>query len=119
MFGWLSIHLAKSAIMLYFGRILLGFSTGVLSYVVPVFIAEIAPKNLRGGLATSNQLLICSGSSATYIIGALVAWRNLVLVGLVPCVLLLGGLFFIPESPRWLVRHFCLGECYVKRDFLY
>jgi SP family sugar porter-like MFS transporter len=86
---------------------------------VPVFIAEIAPKNLRGGLATSNQLLICSGSSATYIIGALVAWRNLVLVGLVPCVLLLGGLFFIPESPRWLVRHFCLGECYVKRDFLY
>ncbi|PUZ40988.1 hypothetical protein GQ55_9G467100 [Panicum hallii var. hallii] len=104
MFGWLSIHLAKSAIMLYFGRILLGFSTGVLSYVVPVFIAEIAPKNLRGGLATSNQLLICSGSSATYIIGALVAWRNLVLVGLVPCVLLLGGLFFIPESPRWLAN---------------
>ncbi|PAN50052.2 hypothetical protein PAHAL_9G456000 [Panicum hallii] len=104
MFGWLSIHLAKSAIMLYFGRILLGFSTGVLSYVVPVFIAEIAPKNLRGGLATSNQLLICCGSSATYIIGALVAWRNLVLVGLVPCVLLLGGLFFIPESPRWLAN---------------
>nr|CAB3495849.1 unnamed protein product [Digitaria exilis] len=93
----------QSAIMLYFGRILLGFSTGVLSYVVPVFIAEIAPKNLRGGLATSNQLLICSGSSATYIIGALVAWRNLVLVGVVPCILLLGGLFFIPESPRWLV----------------
>lgn len=103
-FGWLSIHLAKSAIMLYFGRILLGFSTGVLSYVVPVFIAEIAPKNLRGGLATSNQLLICSGSSATYIIGALVAWRNLVLVGLVPCVLLLAGLLFIPESPRWLAN---------------
>ncbi|XP_062211353.1 sugar transporter ERD6-like 16 isoform X2 [Phragmites australis] len=101
-FGWLSIHLAKSAIMLYFGRILLGFSTGALSFAVPVFIAEIAPKNLRGGLATSNQLLICSGSSATYIIGALVAWRNLVLVGLVPCVLLLAGLFFIPESPRWL-----------------
>ncbi|KAJ1297028.1 hypothetical protein BS78_01G346700 [Paspalum vaginatum] len=103
-FGWLSILLAKSAIMLYFGRILLGFSTGVLSYVVPVFIAEIAPKNLRGGLATSNQLFICSGSSATYIIGALVAWRNLVLVGLVPCVLLLAGLFFIPESPRWLAN---------------
>ncbi|EAZ27016.1 hypothetical protein OsJ_10945 [Oryza sativa Japonica Group] len=103
-FGWLSLHLAKGVIMLYFGRILLGFSTGILSYVVPVFIAEIAPKNLRGGLATSNQLLICSGSSATYIIGALVAWRNLVLVGIVPCVLLLTGLLFIPESPRWLAN---------------
>uniref|UniRef100_A0A0E0KE07 Major facilitator superfamily (MFS) profile domain-containing protein n=1 Tax=Oryza punctata TaxID=4537 RepID=A0A0E0KE07_ORYPU len=68
--------------MLYFGRILLGFSTGILSYV----------------------LLICSGSSATYIIGALVAWRNLVLVGIVPCVLLLTGLLFIPESPRWLAN---------------
>lgn len=103
-FGWLSIHFAKGAIMLYFGRTLLGYSTGVLSYVVPVFIAEIAPKDLRGGLATSNQLLICSGSSATYIIGALVAWRNLLLVGIVPCVLLLVGLLFIPDSPRWLAQ---------------
>ncbi|KAL5219254.1 hypothetical protein ABZP36_019938 [Zizania latifolia] len=103
-FGWLSLHLAKGVIMLYFGRILLGYSTGVLSYVVPVFIAEIAPKNLRGGLATSNQLLICTGSSATYIIGAMVAWRNLVLVGIVPCALLLTGLLFIPESPRWLAN---------------
>ncbi|XP_048575089.1 sugar transporter ERD6-like 16 isoform X2 [Triticum urartu] len=103
-FGWLSIHFAKGAIMLYFGRTLLGFCTGVLSYVVPVFIAEIAPKDLRGGLATSNQLLIVCGSSTTYITGALVTWRNLVLVGIVPSVLLLVGLLFIPESPRWLAQ---------------
>uniref|UniRef100_A0A453L9U7 Major facilitator superfamily (MFS) profile domain-containing protein n=1 Tax=Aegilops tauschii subsp. strangulata TaxID=200361 RepID=A0A453L9U7_AEGTS len=103
-FGWLSIHFAKGATMLYFGRTLLGFCTGVLSYVVPVFIAEIAPKDLRGGLATSNQLLIVCGSSTTYITGALVTWRNLVLVGIVPSVLLLVGLLFIPESPRWLAQ---------------
>ncbi|EMS53450.1 Sugar transporter ERD6-like 16 [Triticum urartu] len=71
---------------------------------VPVFIAEIAPKDLRGGLATSNQLLIVCGSSTTYITGALVTWRNLVLVGIVPSVLLLVGLLFIPESPRWLAQ---------------
>ncbi|KAM0908902.1 hypothetical protein ACQ4PT_015169 [Festuca glaucescens] len=103
-FGWLFIHFAKGATMLYFGRTLLGYSTGILSYVVPVFIAEIAPKDLRGGLATSNQLLICSGSSATYIVGTLVAWRNLVFVGIMPCLLLLAGLPFIPESPRWLAN---------------
>ncbi|CAM0873562.1 unnamed protein product [Alopecurus aequalis] len=103
-FGWIFIHFAKGATMLYFGRTLLGYSTGILSFVVPVFIAEIAPKDLRGGLATSNQLLICSGSSATYIVGALVAWRNLVFVGIVPCLLLLAGLPFIPESPRWLAN---------------
>ena len=44
--------------------------------------------------------------------------EKLPFAGLVPCVLLLGGLFFIPESPRWLVRHFCWSECYVKCYFL-
>ncbi|EEE59094.1 hypothetical protein OsJ_10944 [Oryza sativa Japonica Group] len=71
---------------------------------VPVFISEIAPKDLRGGLASSNQLFICSGCSAAYIIGALLSWRSLVLVGLVPCAFLLVGLLFIPESPRWLAN---------------
>ncbi|XP_066392805.1 sugar transporter ERD6-like 7 isoform X1 [Miscanthus floridulus] len=103
-FGWLTVYFAKDAMVLYAGRVLLGYCTGVLSYVVPVFISEIAPKGIRGGLATSNQLFICSGCSAAYIIGALVSWRSLVLVGLVPCAVLLVGLFFIPESPRWLAN---------------
>uniref|UniRef100_A0A0E0GMQ0 Major facilitator superfamily (MFS) profile domain-containing protein n=1 Tax=Oryza nivara TaxID=4536 RepID=A0A0E0GMQ0_ORYNI len=101
--GWFTIYFANGATMLYLGRVLLGYCTGVLSYVVPVFISEIAPKDLRGGLASSNQLFICSGCSAAYIIGALLSWRSLVLVGLVPCAFLLVGLLFIPESPRWLV----------------
>ncbi|KAL6593787.1 hypothetical protein ACP70R_048688 [Stipagrostis hirtigluma subsp. patula] len=104
LFGWLTIYLAKDAMGLYVGRVLLGYCTGVLSYVVPVFISEIAPKDVRGGLATSNQLFICSGCSAAYIIGALLSWRSLVAVGLVPCAILLLGLFFIPESPRWLAN---------------
>ncbi|KQK21589.1 hypothetical protein BRADI_1g61757v3 [Brachypodium distachyon] len=103
-FGWLTIYLAEGAMMLYFGRVLLGICTGLLSYVVPVFIAEIAPKDLRGGLTTSNQLFICSGCSAAYISGALLSWRSLTLVGLVPCAFLFWGLLFIPESPRWLAN---------------
>ncbi|XP_048536156.1 sugar transporter ERD6-like 16 isoform X2 [Triticum urartu] len=103
-FGWLAIYLAKGAAMLCLGRVLLGYCTGVLSYVVPVFISEIAPKDLRGGLAASNQLFICSGCSAAYIIGATISWRFLVVVGLVPCAFLLVGLPFIPESPRWLAN---------------
>uniref|UniRef100_A0A0E0D0Y1 Major facilitator superfamily (MFS) profile domain-containing protein n=1 Tax=Oryza meridionalis TaxID=40149 RepID=A0A0E0D0Y1_9ORYZ len=102
--GWFTIYFANGATMLYLGRVLLGYCTGVLSYVVPVFISEIAPKDLRGGLASSNQLFICSGCSAAYIIGALLSWRSLVLVGLVPCAFLLVGLLFIPESPRWLAN---------------
>ncbi|KAI0529479.1 hypothetical protein KFK09_002029 [Dendrobium nobile] len=102
--GWLSVLLAKNALMLYFGRFASGYGIGVLSYVVPVFIAEIAPKNLRGGLTTLNQLLICVGASAAFILGAFVTWRKLVLLGLVPCLVLIVGLFWVPESPRWLAK---------------
>ncbi|XP_010912096.1 sugar transporter ERD6-like 16 [Elaeis guineensis] len=104
MVGWLAIYFAKDALMLYFGRFSSGYGIGVLSYVVPVFIAEIAPKNLRGGLTTLNQLLICAGSAVAFIVGTFVTWRTLVLIGLIPCLVLLAGLFFIPESPRWLAK---------------
>ncbi|XP_072960087.1 uncharacterized protein [Typha angustifolia] len=102
--GWFAIYFAKDATMLYIGRVLSGYGIGVLSYVVPIFIAEISPKNLRGGLTTLNQLLICGGDSVAFIVGTFVTWRSLVLVGLIPCILLLVGLFFIPESPRWLAK---------------
>uniref|UniRef100_A0A0E0MHL5 Major facilitator superfamily (MFS) profile domain-containing protein n=1 Tax=Oryza punctata TaxID=4537 RepID=A0A0E0MHL5_ORYPU len=71
---------------------------------VPVFIAEIAPKALRGGLTTLNQLLVCTGLSVTYIVGTMVTWRVLVIAGLVPSIILIVGLSFIPESPRWLAK---------------
>ncbi|KAH9688871.1 Sugar transporter ERD6-like 8 [Citrus sinensis] len=69
---------------------------------VPVYIAEITPKNLRGALATVNQLFIVTGALFAYVIGVLMSWRILALTGIVPCLVMLVGLFFIPESPRWL-----------------
>ncbi|KAL3537988.1 hypothetical protein ACH5RR_001354 [Cinchona calisaya] len=69
---------------------------------IPVFIGEITPNKLRGALGSLNQLFMVIGLSASYVIGAFVGWRTLALCGLVPCVLLFSGLFFIPESPRWL-----------------
>nr|GMD60282.1 sugar transporter ERD6-like 16 [Ipomoea batatas] len=71
---------------------------------VPVFIAEIAPKNLRGGLTTINQLMIVCGSSVAFLLGTVMTWRQLALTGILPCVFLLVGLFFVPESPRWLAK---------------
>ncbi|KAJ4778112.1 Major facilitator superfamily protein [Rhynchospora pubera] len=102
--GWLAIYFAKGPITLDIGRICTGYGVGVFSYVVPVFIAEIAPKTLRGALTTLNQLFIVIGLSMTYIIGTFVTWRMLVLTGLIPCIILLTGLIFIPESPRWLAK---------------
>ncbi|XP_040372587.1 sugar transporter ERD6-like 5 isoform X4 [Rosa chinensis] len=71
---------------------------------VPIYIAEITPKNLRGGFTTVHQLMICCGVSLTYLIGAFVNWRALALIGTIPCVVQILGLFFIPESPRWLAK---------------
>ncbi|KAE8703735.1 Sugar transporter ERD6-like 16 [Hibiscus syriacus] len=102
--GWLAIYFAQGALVLDIGRLATGYGMGVFSYVVPVFIAEIAPKNLRGALTTVNQLMICSGVSVAFIIGTVLKWRTLALTGLIPCAILLFGLFFIPESPRWLAK---------------
>ncbi|KAE8701459.1 Sugar transporter ERD6-like 16 [Hibiscus syriacus] len=73
---------------------------------VPLFIAEIAPKNLRGALTTVNQLMICSGVSVAFIFGTVLKWRTLALTDkrLIPYAIHLFGLFFIPESPRWLAK---------------
>ncbi|XP_050237130.1 sugar transporter ERD6-like 7 isoform X1 [Mercurialis annua] len=102
--GWLSIYFAKGALALDVGRLATGYGMGVFSYVVPVFIAEIAPKTLRGALTTLNQLMICCGVSVFYIIGTVLTWRTLALCGLIPCAILVFGLFLIPESPRWLAK---------------
>ncbi|KAF3335877.1 hypothetical protein FCM35_KLT20384 [Carex littledalei] len=102
--GWLAIYFAKGPISLDIGRVCTGYGVGVFSYVVPIFIAEIAPKTLRGMLTTLNQLFIVLGVSMTYIVGTIITWRMLVLTGLIPCIILLVGLTFIPESPRWLAK---------------
>ncbi|KAJ4823996.1 hypothetical protein Tsubulata_039254 [Turnera subulata] len=102
--GWLSIYFAQGALALDIGRLATGYGMGVFSYVVPVFIAEIAPKHLRGALTTANQIMICTGVSVAFIIGTVLTWRALALTGLIPCAILLFGLFLIPESPRWLAK---------------
>jgi SP family facilitated glucose transporter-like MFS transporter 8 len=102
--GWLAVFFTKGALLLDVGRFFTGYGIGVFSYVVPVYIAEISPKNLRGGLTTLNQLMIVIGSSVSFLIGSLISWKTLALTGLAPCIVLLFGLCFIPESPRWLAK---------------
>ncbi|XP_057421124.1 sugar transporter ERD6-like 6 [Lotus japonicus] len=102
--GWLAISFAKDYSFLYMGRLLEGFGVGIISYVVPVYIAEIAPENLRGGLGSVNQLSVTIGILLAYLLGLFVNWRVLAILGILPCTILIPGLFFIPESPRWLAK---------------
>ncbi|KAK4597129.1 hypothetical protein RGQ29_014931 [Quercus rubra] len=100
--GWLAKSFSKGAWWLDVGRLLVGCGMGLLSYVVPIYLAEITPKNHRVGFTIVHQLMICCGVSFTYLIGAFVNWRTLALIGTIPYLVQLLGLFFIPESPRWL-----------------
>lgn len=109
--GWVVIALSKGAWLLDLGRLLVGYGMGLLSYVVPIYIAEVTPKNLRGGFTTVHQLMICCGASISYLVGSFVTWRTLALLGTIPCLAQLLGLFFIPESPRWLAKTGRWKEC--------
>ncbi|KAG7624098.1 Major facilitator superfamily domain [Arabidopsis thaliana x Arabidopsis arenosa] len=103
-FGWLSIAFAKNVFWLDLGRISLGIGVGLISYVVPVYIAEITPKHVRGAFTASNQLLQNSGVSLIYFFGTVINWRVMAVIGAIPCILQTIGIFFIPESPRWLAK---------------
>ncbi|KAJ0041289.1 hypothetical protein Pint_28296 [Pistacia integerrima] len=102
--GWLAISFSKDSSFLFMGRLLEGFGVGVISYTVPVYIAEISPQNMRGSLGSVNQLSVTIGIFLAYFLGLFVNWRVLAVLGILPCTILIPGLFFIPESPRWLAK---------------
>lgn len=102
--GWLAIAFSKDAWSLDLGRLALGLAVGLIVYVVPVYIAEITPKNLRGGSVLLHQLMSSCGIALAYIVGLVTTWRSLALIGSIPCLVQFLGIFFIPESPRWLVK---------------
>ncbi|RVW55682.1 Sugar transporter ERD6-like 16 [Vitis vinifera] len=96
--GWLAIGFAEGVLLLDIGRMCTDME---LEYFlmwekVPVFIAEIAPKDLRGGFTSSNELMIQVGGSITYLLGTVLTWRMLALVGLIPSLMLILGMFFCP-----------------------
>ena len=90
-------------------RVVGGAGIGVASLIVPVYIAEIAPAAIRGRLISLNQLAIVSGILIAYVVntvfaGSVDGWRWMFAAAALPSVLLIGGLFFVPESPRWLTE---------------
>lgn len=92
------------------GRVLNGLAVGFFNTVGPLFIAECAPPDIRGTLATLPQLMGISGMVLAYVMVFLVSltpvphWRYMFLFTLLPGVVFLAlGLVVLPESPRWLV----------------
>jgi len=93
--------------MLVLFRVILGLAVGAASLIVPLYLAEMAPTEIRGALSSLNQLMIVSGILVAYIVNyalaASEAWRWMVGLAVLPSLILLVGMYFAPETPRWLV----------------
>jgi SP family galactose:H+ symporter-like MFS transporter len=102
--------MAPTVNQLMVSRFYLGLAIGVSSFAVPLYISEIAPTKIRGTLVSLFQLLITVGILAAYLSDRVFAdnsnlesWRPMLYVGVVPAIILFTGMFFLPETPRWLM----------------
>src|SRR3712207_978588 len=93
--------LAPSLEMMIPSRVVLGFAVGGASVTVPVYLAELAPTERRGGLAGRNELAIVVGQMLAFIINAIIGniwgehegvWRYMLAVAAVPAVALFVGM---------------------------
>lgn len=120
------IYTSQGFVPLLFGRIMMGLSGGVICVVVPLFMAECLPANIRGrgtalfqfmltfgivmagaiGVVFTKQhdaaVVLAAGDAAKVLAADNAAWRNMFLVAAVPGIFYTLGCLFIKESPRWL-----------------
>ncbi|CAN0920689.1 Sugar transporter ERD6-like 15 [Linum grandiflorum] len=101
--GWLTIASAKDAWQLDLGRLVQGIGSTLTLYLTPLYVAEISPKNVRGTAISLAQLTAMVGISFTFLVGSIINWRTMALIGATSGVLQLLFTVFVPESPRWLV----------------
>lgn len=97
--------------VLVVGRFVIGLAVGLSSMTIPLYIAEVAPPNIRGRLVTINICFITGGQFIAGMVDGLFAqtkggWRYMLGLAALPAVLQLLGFLLssLPESPRWLVK---------------
>ena len=114
--------LAPSFIVLVIARMIAGAGVGISLILAPMYIAEISPAEKRGKLVSFNQLNIVIGISVAFFTNYLIVhlsksdaawvqslkigeynWRWMLGIEFFPAILYFFFLFFVPQSPRWLI----------------
>jgi len=111
--------IAGSHLIFLIARICGGMAVGAASVLSPAYISEVAPANIRGRLTTVQQIMIIAGLTAAFLVNYFLArgagistekfwlgihaWRWMFLMQAIPAAIFVIALFFIPESPRYLV----------------
>jgi SP family sugar:H+ symporter-like MFS transporter len=131
--GAITQGLAHSQMVFVIARIAGGMAVGAASVLSPAYISEVAPANIRGRMTTVQQIMIITGLTAAFVVnyflaqaagastnlfwGGIEAWRWMYLMQALPAAVFLVALFFIPESPRFLVskgRHDQAGVVLIR-----
>jgi sugar porter (SP) family MFS transporter len=111
-FGLSSLAMAFAPVRGIFiaSRFMAGIGVGMASMLSPMYIAEISPAHLRGRMVAINQLTVVTGILVTNLVNYSLrnmgedAWRWMFGLGAVPSALFFAGAWWLPESPRWLVK---------------
>jgi len=107
-FGALASAAAPSPPILIVSRVFLGLAIGLASTNVPVYLSEVAPPHARGWIVSLFQLAVTVGIVVAYLTDYVFAgvegWRWMLGLAVAPAIAFGAGMFFLPETPRWLIR---------------
>lgn len=106
--GSLFCAYAQTVNQLIFARIIIGVAVGMVSFAAPLYLSELSPQKIRGMLISLFQLAITAGILLSYLInrifaGAELNWRWMLGSGVIPAAILLIGISFLSDTPRWLI----------------
>lgn len=113
--------IAPNAIVMIISRALLGLAVGGVSVIVPTYLSEFSTPEIRGRFVAQNELMIVVGQLLAFVVNAILGnvftsvnsiWRYMLGFCVIPAIVLFVGLYFVPESPRWLLmkNHYGTAE---------
>jgi len=115
--GPIVMAFSQNAAGLIAGRVLIGVSIGCSAVVVPAYLAEVAPAKIRGRVVGLYEVMLCVGMLLAALMDALLgyitsgsSWRWQVQMPVFPALVMICTMWWIPESPRWLVMRDRLEE---------
>jgi MFS transporter, SP family, galactose:H+ symporter len=102
------LALADSYLDIVLGRLIQGVAVGIITIVVPMYLVEILPGNIRGRGMSTFQWFLKFGVFFASLIGLAFTnsgnWHMMFVTSGIPGIILFATCFFLPESPRWLLK---------------
>ncbi|XP_050307000.1 facilitated trehalose transporter Tret1 isoform X2 [Anthonomus grandis grandis] len=116
--AWLLFHYATEPWHVFLALCITGFSGGLLEAPTLTYLAEVTTPNLRGVLASTSTVAVISGILTQFLLGTFFYWRTVALICSIMPVISCFLLFFVPESPYWLVSKNRLEEAQMSIAWL-